>query len=207
MSTEQIRRLIAAHADRADVGVPGVMIKKVSDPTEPTPSMAEPIVAFPFQGAKRIALGDRVYDQAPGTYMVVAVDLPITGHYTVASRVEPYLGFALELEPAAIAELLVGEAAGLRRVHAPPPSGISLHEASREIIDAVTRLLCLIDRPSDAPVLAPLIEREILWRVLTGPAGPAVRQIGLRDSSLTHVEVGDRGGLQLEGEAEVGLDT
>ncbi|WP_193608274.1 AraC family transcriptional regulator N-terminal domain-containing protein [Nocardioides lijunqiniae] len=187
MSIDRVRTLIAAHARRDDLGLPGVRVAKVVDPTEPTPSIAEPIIAFSFQGAKRIALGDRVYDQLPGTFMTVAVDLPITGHYTEASRREPYLGFAMELRPPAIAELLVGAAAGLRATKTPPAPGISISTASEELVDAIARLLALVDRPDDAPVLAPLIEREILWRVLTGPAGPTVRQIGLRDSSLTSI--------------------
>ncbi|GAA4735630.1 AraC family transcriptional regulator [Nocardioides endophyticus] len=190
VGVEQVRSLITAHA-RAEgdevSGLPGVLVKKVTDPTEPTPSIAEPILAFSFQGSKRIALGERVYDQTAGTFMVVAVDLPITGHYADASRSEPYLGVALELRPAAIAELLVGEAAGLRGIHTPPPPGISIHRASPEIVEALARLLALADHPEDAPVLAPLVERELLWRVLSGPAGPTVRQIGLADSSLSYI--------------------
>jgi len=187
VSIEQVRALIAANAHVEDLGLPGVRVAKVVDPTQPTPSIAEPNLAFSFQGAKRIALGDQVYDQCPGSFMTVAVDLPITGHYTVASRNEPYLGFALELKTSSIAELLVGAAAGLRDIQAPPEPGISINQASEDMINAIARLLALINRPDDAAVLAPLIEREILWRVLTGPAGPAVRQIGLRDSSLTYI--------------------
>jgi AraC-like DNA-binding protein len=179
--------LIAANAHRDDLGLPGVRVNKVTDRTEPTLSVAEPVLAFSFQGAKRISLGDQVYDQTPGTFMTVAVDLPITGHYTVASRTEPYLGFALDLKTSSIAELLVGAASGLRKIHTPPQSGLSINEASEHMVDAIARLLALVDHPSDAAVLAPLIEREILWRVLTGPAGAAVCQIGLRDSSLTYV--------------------
>jgi AraC-like DNA-binding protein len=187
VSTEQIRTLIAANAHRDDLGLPGVRIAKVVDPTEPTPSIAEPILAFSFQGAKRIALGDQVYDQTPGTFMTVAVDLPITGHYNVASRIEPYLGFALELKTSSIAELLVGAASELKDIQTLPEPGLSINLASEDMVDAIARLLALVNRPKDAAVLAPLIEREILWRVLSGPAGPAVRQIGLRDSSLTYI--------------------
>lgn len=187
MSMERVRALIASHAHLDDLGMPGVYVAKVTDPTEPTPSIAEPILAFSFQGTKRIALGDRVYDQRPGTFMTVAVDLPITGHYTVASPTEPYLGFALELRPSSIAELLVGAASGLRDLKALPEPGLSMNPASDHVIDAIARLLALVGRSDDALVLGPMIEREILWRVLTGPAGPAVRQIGLRDSSLTHI--------------------
>lgn len=187
VSIEQIRTLIAKNAHRDDLGVPGVRIVKVTDPTEPTPSIAEPILAFTFQGAKRIALGDHIYDQTPGTFMTVAVDLPITGYYNLASRAEPYLGFGLELKTSSIAELLVGAASGLKDIHTVPEPGLTMNEASDDMIDAIARLLALLDRPNDAPVLGPLIEREILWLVLSGPAGPAIRQIGLRDSSLTYI--------------------
>ena len=98
VSIEEIRRLITTHADKEDLGLPGVLINKVVDATRPTPSIAEPVLAFSMQGAKRIALADSVYDQVPGTFLTVAVDLPITGHYVQASRTEPYLGFALELQ-------------------------------------------------------------------------------------------------------------
>ena len=187
MSIEEIRRLITTHAHKEDLGLPGVLINKVTDPTQPTPAIAEPILAFSMQGAKRIALADSVYDQVPGTFLTVAVDLPITGHYVQASRTEPYLGFALELRSSSIAELLVEAASSLPGIQAPPPAGISIDPATPEMLDAIARLLALIERPADAPVLAPLLEREILWRMLSGPAGPAVRQIGLRDSSLTYI--------------------
>lgn len=187
MSIEDICRLISRHAHRDDVGVPGVRIIEVTSQTEPVPSIAEPMLAFSIQGAKRIALGDNVYEQGPGTFMVFAVDLPITSHYTQASRAEPYLGFGLDLRSSSIAELLVEAAANLPGVRAPAPPGITLGSASSTMFDAITRLLMLIEHPNDAPVLAPLLEREILWRVLSGPAGPAVRQIGLNDSSLTHI--------------------
>jgi AraC-like DNA-binding protein len=187
MSAQEIRRLIAAHAHKDDLGLPGVLVKMVTNPTEPTPSIAQPILAFSLQGTKRIALGDRIHDQVPGTFLTVAVDLPITGHYVQASRAEPYLGVALELRPAAIAELLVEGASRLPGLRVAPPPGLSINPATPEMLDAIARLLALVDRPVDAPVLAPMLEREILWRVLSGPAGPAVRQVGLRDSSLSYI--------------------
>ena len=171
MSIGEIRRLIAAHAHKEDLGLPGVLIDKVTDPTRPTPAIAEPILAFSMQGAKRIALAGSVYEQVPGTFLTVAVDLPITGHYVRASRAEPYLGFALALRSSSIAELLVEAASSLPGLQAPPPRGISIDPATPEMLDAIARLLALIERPADGPVLAPLLEREILWRVLSGPPG------------------------------------
>lgn len=187
MSVDAINRLIAAHAHRDDLRLPGVRIVKIVDPTEPTPSVAEPILAVTMQGTKRIALGDSVFEQVPGTFMIVAVDLPIIGHYAQASRAVPYLGFGLELSASTIAELLVDAAGQLPGIQARPPAGITMGQVSAELLDAIARLLTLLDRPRDVPVLGPLYRREILWRVLSGPAGPALRQIGLHDSSLTHI--------------------
>ncbi|RIJ77316.1 AraC family transcriptional regulator [Nakamurella silvestris] len=68
-----------------------------------------------------------------------------------------------------------------------PPPGLTIDTATPEVLDAIARLLSLIERPGDARVLAPFYEREILWEILSGPAGAAVRQIGLSDSSLTHI--------------------
>jgi AraC-like DNA-binding protein len=133
------------------------------------------------QGAKRLAIGDRVYDYRPGQYLVASVDLPITGHYTHASPDEPALGFGLILRPSAIAPLVLNADA------APAPPGIGVADASRELLDAVVRMVRLLDSPDDRDVLAPMIEREILWRLINGPLGQSVRQIGLTDSSLTHV--------------------
>lgn len=188
MSINEICRLISTHADREDIGLPGVRIIKVAESTQPVPSVAGPMLAFSMQGTKRIALADKLYKQTAGTYMVFAVDLPITSHYQIASRVEPYLGFGLDLQSSAIAELLLQAAANLPYVHESPQGGITIGSATSEMLDAIARLLGLIERSNDAPVLAPLLEREILWRVLSGPAGPTVRQIGLNDSSLARIQ-------------------
>ena len=67
------------------------------------------------------------------------------------------------------------------------PPGLGVADAPPELLDAVVRMLRLLDRPADRDVLAPLIEREILWRLMNGPLGATVRQIGLTDSSLTHI--------------------
>jgi AraC-like DNA-binding protein len=136
------------------------------------------VFALIAQGAKRLSLGDRVYDYGPGQYLVASVDLPITGHYTEA----PALGFGLVLRPAVIAELLLDSADG-----GPPPSGLGVADAPEALLDAVVRMAALLDHPADQAVLAPMLEREILWRLLQGPLGPTVRAIGVADSSLTHI--------------------
>ncbi|MDG4760171.1 AraC family transcriptional regulator [Micromonospora sp. WMMD710] len=187
MHLDELRALLARHA-RPDGGtaIDGVLISKVERSNAPSASMSGTVLAVIAQGAKRLALGDRVYEYRAGQYLVASVDLPVTGHFTEASPDRPALGFGLTLQPAAIAELLLQAAGDIPRSGSALP-GIAVSDASDELLDAVIRLLRLLDRPRDLAVLAPLTIREILWRLITGEQGAIVRQLGLADSSLTHI--------------------
>ena len=185
----ELKALIARHA-RADetTAIDGVLLSALGRPGEPQASTSGTVMALIAQGAKRLAIGDRVFDYRPGQYLVASVDLPITGHYTHASADEPALGFGLILRPSAIASLLLEADAGPEPARAAPaPPGIGVADSSPELLDAVVRMVRLLDSPDDRDILAPMIEREILWRLITGPLGQSVRQIGLADSSLTYV--------------------
>jgi AraC-like DNA-binding protein len=179
---EQLRDLVTRHA-HADLRtpVPGLLLSKV-ETSEPHHSLAEPLLVVMAQGGKRLLLGEHVHEYRAGQYLLVGTDLPVTGHFVGATPRTPALGLGLALRPAAIAPLLL-EAPP----RTPPASPIAIGDAGPELLDAALRLLRLLDHPSDAPVLAPLIEREILWRLLTGPHGGLVRRIGLADSGAAHV--------------------
>jgi len=189
MELEELRGLLARHArPDSSTAIDDVLISSVDRPAPPSSSMTGTVLALIAQGAKRIALGDRVYEYGPGQYLVASVDLPITGHFTEASPQRPALGFGLVLRPAAVAELLLAAAPGdLPPAAGTTPSGLAVSDAPAELLDAVVRLLRLLDRPRDRAVLAPQLKREILWRVLTGEQGAVLRQFGLADSNLTHV--------------------
>ncbi|GAB3946345.1 hypothetical protein GCM10027614_39700 [Micromonospora vulcania] len=154
MQLDELRALLARHA-RPDgsTAVDGVLISKVERSNVPSASMSGTVLALIAQGAKRLALGDRVYEYRAGQYLVASVDLPVTGHFTEASPDLPALGFGLTLQPAAIAELLL-QAADLPRSGGALP-GIAVSDAPDELIDAVVRLLRLLERPRDLAVLAP----------------------------------------------------
>ena len=184
VSLVELCRLIARHVHR-DPPVDGMFLSVVEHVTTPTPLMTGPVVGLVAQGAKQAVLGDRTYDYGAGQYLVASVDLPVTGTYTVARPAEPFLGVGIALRPPAIADLLL-EADG-RTARATTHPGIAVSDASADLLDAFARLLRLLDHPADLPVLWPLLEREILWRLVTGPQGAMVRQIGLADSTLTHV--------------------
>lgn len=186
---DEIRTLLARHA-RPDMSTPvdGVLISKVEWPAPPSASMSGTVLALIAQGTKRLAIGDRVYEYRAGQYLVASVDLPVTGHFTEASPERPALGVGITLRPETVAELLLGAGPDdLPRSPGGALPGIVVSDAPDELLDAVLRLLRLLDQPRDRTVLAPLAVREILWRVITGPQGGIVRQLGLADSSLTHI--------------------
>lgn len=192
MNLEGLRHLLQATAPvtRDGVGatsIPRVLLANVHAVSEPTPSVAEPILALCVQGSKRIALGEQIYDQCPGSFLTVAVDLPINGAFVGATRSRPYLGFGLLIDTSVVASLLVDAADILQPPRIVRAAGISTGTASDELLDAVARMVKLVDRPRDARILAPMVEREILWHVLNGPHGWTLRQIGLTDSSLSHL--------------------
>lgn len=182
---EELRTLIARHAGRSTAAVDGLLLSAEYRPTPPQAGIADPVLAVVAQGAKRIVLGDRVYDYGAGQYLVVPLDLPVTGHATEASPERPLLGAGLALRPAAIAALLL-ETDGAPPGRPPTPA-LAVSDASADLVDAFVRMIRLLDRPADIPVLAPMLEREILWRLVTGQQGALVRQIGLADSRVTQV--------------------
>ncbi|MFF3438757.1 AraC family transcriptional regulator N-terminal domain-containing protein [Streptosporangium sp. NPDC002721] len=188
MDLDELRDLIARHA-RPDMttAIDGVLVSKTERPSPPSPEMSGTVLALIAQGAKRIALGDRVYEYRAGQYLVASVDMPITGHFTEASPDRPAMGFGLVLHPATVAELLLRAAPGDLPAGGGTPSGMAVSDAPGALVDAVVRLLRLLDRPRDVAVLAPLIKREILWRLVTGEQGAVVRQLGLADSNLSHI--------------------
>jgi AraC-like DNA-binding protein len=165
----------------------GVTVLSSPTTTKPLGDVTEPTLAVIAQGAKETALNGRTFAYGPGQFVITSVELPVVGHIVQASAHEPFLAFVLKLRPDRIAALLLdtAPAATLRpgAVEA-TPAGIAVSEAAPALLDAICRLLALVDTPSDAAALASGVEREVLWRLVTGPQGATVRQIGLADSRL-----------------------
>ena len=165
--------------------IPGVTFAATSAPNRTFSAIYKPGVALIAQGAKRTVVGNKAFEYHAGQYLVVPVSLPVVAQVIRASHAEPYLVFTLTLDPAAIAALLLETAADNRR---PVEStGLAVSDASTELLDAVLRLIRLIDHPNDIAVLGPMLKREILWRLLSGEQGAIVRQIGLEHSHLSRI--------------------
>jgi AraC-like DNA-binding protein len=191
MSLAELRSLVARHARSGTTRttIPGVLVSRMTGPGTPDESTTGTVLAVVAQGTKRLSVGDAVHDYGPGQYLVASVDLPVTGWFTDATPDHPALGFGLELRPEVVAERLLhapGSVAPRPRGESSAPA-VAVGDADERLLDAVVRMLRLIERPRDVPVLAPLIEREILWLVMTGPQGATVRQLGLADSGLSRV--------------------
>jgi AraC-like DNA-binding protein len=180
---DRIAWLAAGHPRPRQVG--GMKVFSTTRPTFPLGSVAEPTVSLVAQGAKRSVLGGQAFDYAAGQFLVITVDLPLTSHVCAASDVSPFLGCSLRLDPPTIAELLLESR--LPAGKAPDGPAISVSDATQDLTDAFARLLKLVGSPDDARVLAPGLKREIHWRLLTGPQGGLVRQVGLADSRVAIV--------------------
>jgi len=145
-------------------------------PTSCTVAVVEPSVALVVQGAKCMTLGDETYRYDPQRFLITSLDLPATMQVLEASRERPYLGMALKLDLRALGELMLQ--------CAPSPSrdqnvgrGMMLGQTTKPLLDAFLRLVSLLDDPASIPVMAPLIQREICYRVLTSEQGARLRQI------------------------------
>ena len=185
---DELRALISKHAGPDTTPrhrIPNLHLGIQPEPTPPCQIVVEPIFSLIAQGAKRIEVGDQSFDYHAGQFLVVSVDLPADARVVEATPDCPYLGCGLTLRPEIIASLLL-ESGGPRMLNDDRP-GIAINDLSSELVDPVVRLLRLLDRPSDVPILAPALEREILWRLMNGPQGGQVRQIGLADSRMSQV--------------------
>ncbi len=180
---DRVARLAAGHPRPRQAG--GMKVFSTTRTTAPLGTVAEPVVSLVAQGAKRSVLGSRAFDYAAGQFLIITVDLPLTSHITAASDAEPFVGVSLPLHPPTIADLLLESRVPAR----PAPDGpaLSVSDATPDLIDAFVRLLKLAGSPQDAPVLAPAVRREVHWRLLTGPQGGLVRQVGLAGSRVAVV--------------------
>jgi AraC-like DNA-binding protein len=181
----RLRGLVAKHAriGRTPTAIPRVSIAMMREPTPPMPSLFTPMLCLVLQGAKEVMIGDRRLRYDPASCFIASLDLPASGRILQASPDKPYLSVTLALDRKALAELLpdVPARAGANG------AGFAVSPVTAELIDAWFRFLTLLDAPVDIAVLAPLIEREILYRLLAGPQGHVLRQIVSADARLSQV--------------------
>ncbi|MEV4313937.1 AraC family transcriptional regulator [Actinocrispum sp. NPDC049592] len=183
---DELRCLVSVHA-RPDMrtAIDCLAVAKVGT-AMPEAGLTEPLLVVLVQGGKRILLGGNVFEYRAGQCLLATANLPITGNFLGATPEVPAMGLSIALRAPVIAPLLREIPAG-RFADCPPQPAIATCDADVHLLDALVRMVGLLDHPDAIPVLAPMIEREILWRLLTGPLGAMVRQVGLADSGLSRI--------------------
>src|SRR3984893_16165602 len=141
--------------------LPGVSVICSPTTTEPLGDVTEPTVAVVARGAKETALNGRTFTYSAGQFVITSLELPVAGHVVLASPDEPFLAFVLKLRADRIAALLLET--GPSTAADAMPTGIAVSDASPALLDAVGRLLGLVDAPRDAAALAEGVEREVFW--------------------------------------------
>jgi AraC-like DNA-binding protein len=184
--SETLQELIAmagrhARGRRTRTAIPRVSIGRSEVPTPPLPELSLPTALFVLQGTKSVLIGNRSLRYDAASYFVYAVEAPATSQLIEASAAQPYLaiGFALDVE--VIAALLVD--------HKPAVGGddFTTCPTTDDLLDALRRMLRLLDRREEIPVLAPMLEREILFRLLQGPQGVKLRKLARADGALSRI--------------------
>lgn len=163
-------------APETDTAISGLSFYRQDKPTACSVCVVEPSIALVVQGAKSMMLEDTTFRYDPNSFLITSLDLPAKMQVLEASPEKPYLGVVIKLDLATVSDLLS---------HVPLPKlsaassgrGMNLSPASPDLYDAIQRLVSLLDEPNSIPVLAPLIKKEIYWRILIADQGARLRQI------------------------------
>lgn len=166
--------------------IDGLHLSRLSAPSEPILGVYEPSFCVIAQGRKRVLLADEVYHYDPAQYLMASVALPTAGEIIEATPERPYLGLRLGLDLGEIASLLAEVGPGAFADDA-PRRALAVSPLEPGLLDVVVRLVALLDRPGDIPVLAPLARREIAYRLLTGDQRAQLRQIAAADGRSRRV--------------------
>lgn len=189
VALEALRKSIARWADKPDrimTAIPGLSLFRRDEPTQPASAMYEPSICLTAQGAKRVHLGDDTYVYDPHHFLITSVDLPTVVQIINASRERPFLGLILKLDQREISQLMVDS-------NLPPPRpqqssrGMATGEVTLPLLTAFQRLIDLLAEPKDIPILAPVIEREIFYRLLVGDQGVRLRQMASAGSQSQQI--------------------
>jgi AraC-like DNA-binding protein len=159
-----------------ETAIPRLSLFRRTEPTGPISSMYEPSICLISQGAKRVVLGEDSYVYDAHHFLITSMNLPTVVQIIEASPEKPYLGLKLKLDLREVSQLMVDS-------NLPPPRisqsgrGMAIGEITLPLLIAFQRLVDLLAEQKDIPILAPLIQREVIYRLLVGDQGARLRQI------------------------------
>lgn len=185
LDLSELINLIERHTHREgtfESAIPSLYLARRSQPVGPLYGIRKPAICIVVQGDKEISFGGEILHYGPGDYLISSVDLPIIGHVKNASQEKPFLCLNLEFTSQQILEVL-GSAGGKRsNIESQNNRGIFVDNLEGSLLDAAIRLVRLLDTPEDIPVLAPLVLKEIIYRLLQGAHGHILEQTLLKSS-------------------------
>jgi len=174
---ELAERIARATPSEGTVEVqPGLHFRRCSRPTERLHSFTKPSFCVIAQGSKELVVGDDHFRYDPAHYMISTVELPMIGQIVEASPERPYLGFWLVLEPSVVTSVMV-ESGAVQRGDGSGLKSVDVSALDGNLLDATLRLVRLVDAPAEYRVLAPLVIREIVYRLLTGAQAGRLRHL------------------------------
>ncbi len=174
---ERIAR--AMREDGTQEVLPGLYLSRSSVPLERIHSVLEPSVCVIAQGSKEVLLGENRYRYDPSHYLLTTVELPRVSQVLEASKEHPYLALRLELVPSLVSSVMADAGSSSARDQA-NVRAIATSLLDANLLDAFVRLTRLVEAPTEAPVLLPLITREIIYRLLVGEQGSRLRHLALQ---------------------------
>lgn len=179
---DELRRLVMRAGNTwTDTGLPRVAMVRAEACAD---QVYPPMLHLVLQGSKTLSIGDQVSTYGPSSYFVVPVEVPATGQVHINASGLPYLAISLTLDPVVIATVLADE---IKPVEGHGELRFTPVQAPAELLDAWLRMLRLMDRPTEAAVLAPLVEREIVFRILQGPLRDTLVQMARPDGRLAQI--------------------
>lgn len=185
----ELVRIVDRHAkdDGAhETAIAGVRCLKMSVPHMKIPDIYTPSLCVIVQGRKQVLLEHEIYQYAPSQFLAISVDLPLLGQVLEATPDTPYLCLQIPINLHQISDLITQ--AGINpRVEGNTARGLFVGKLDAVTLDTVLRLASLLDTPHDIPVLAPVIQRELHYRLLTGNYGPAIVQMAVIGSNFQKI--------------------
>ena len=186
-----LRQRVARWTERKSLvrtAIQGLYLFRRDQTSGPETVMYEPCFCILAQGAKRVHPGDGTFEYDSRHFLMASVDIPTVVEVISASPEEPCLGIVIDIDRREISQLLLtGNLPSPTSNHS--QLGISAGAVTTEMLDAVRRLICLLDQPQDIPVMAPVIQREIMYRLLVSDQGARLRQTAIAGSRSNQISL------------------